>query len=91
MWFYNLCLKSNDFLWHNWEKLTTKQTVPPPVNWKEPSQSLPDSYDKDNPVTPVVKQKIPPARSKQQLQLMAAMALWHTHQEQDTVSTAEKS
>ena len=41
MWFYNLCLKSNNFLWHNREKLTTKQTVPLTVNWKEPSQVTP--------------------------------------------------
>jgi hypothetical protein len=72
MWFYNLCLKSNNFLWHNWEKLTTKQTITSTAKeWKQP---LINSYDKDNPVTPVVKQKIPPARSKRQLQLMAAMA-----------------
>jgi hypothetical protein len=46
-----------------------------PSTAKEREQPLIDSYDKDNPVTPVVKQKIPPARSKRQLQLMAAMAL----------------
>jgi hypothetical protein len=68
MWFYNMCLKSNNFLWHHWEMLTTKQLVPPSVTLK-------DSFDKDNLMKQVTKIKRAPPRSKRQLQLMAAMAL----------------
>ena len=73
MWFYNMCLKSNTFLWHHWEKLTTKQLVPSSV--KELADPLKDSFDKDKPVKPVTTLKGAPPRSRRQLQLMAAMAL----------------
>jgi hypothetical protein len=51
MWFYNMCLKSHDLLWHQWEMMTTKQLDPSitvtmlgfPILWC--------SFDKDNPVT----------------------------------------
>ena len=51
MWFYNMCLKSHDLLWHQWETMTTKQLDPSitvtmlgfPILWC--------SFDKDNPVT----------------------------------------
>jgi hypothetical protein len=78
MWFYNMCPKSNNILWHNWERLTTKQPVTSSVKeWAKPTK---DSFDKDNPVSPVIKPKRPPSRSRRQLWLIPVMTLlvWAT-------------
>ena len=78
MWFYNMCLKSNDLLWYQWELLTTKQLVSSSVTLQDSfdkDKLLQDSFDKDKPVKPVTKLKGAPPRSRRQLQLMAAMAL----------------
>lgn len=78
MWFYNLHLKLAGFSWQVWYRAVTKLIVPKHL---EDFLSFRDTFDKDNPVKPTIKQpksRVPVYKPYKKAGVMAALATLST-------------
>ena len=70
MWFYNIHLKLAGFTWTLWSRATHKLVIP---NQLVDHLTFEDSFDRDNPVTPLSKEPKPKPAPKSRFKSLAAL------------------